>query len=183
MRCFRRIIMGVAILGAGVALAGCGSLDPTDWFDFDRKKPIPGERRLVFPEGVPGVPQGVPPDLVRGSEPPVDPAMITSVDGSKPAEGAQPAASTTGAAAAAAARPAAKPKPRVASRPKVKKQATTPAPSAPQPAAQPASQQPDSAIWGPPPGQGAAAPWPAPATQRAPGAPWPDPPNPNTFSR
>src|SRR3954463_4685673 len=32
------------------------------------KKPLPGERRAVFPEGVPGVQQGVPQDLVRGNQ-------------------------------------------------------------------------------------------------------------------
>jgi hypothetical protein len=32
------------------------------------KKPLPGERRAVFPEGVPGVQQGVPSDLVRGNQ-------------------------------------------------------------------------------------------------------------------
>jgi hypothetical protein len=32
------------------------------------KKPLPGERRAVFPEGVPGVQQGVPQDLYRGNQ-------------------------------------------------------------------------------------------------------------------
>jgi hypothetical protein len=54
------------------ALGGCGSLapnwDPTDVFDFlDTKKRAPGERKPVFPEGVPGITQGVPRDMVRGS--------------------------------------------------------------------------------------------------------------------
>ena len=34
------------------------------------KKPLPGERRAVFPEGVPGVPQGVPREMVKGYQPP-----------------------------------------------------------------------------------------------------------------
>jgi len=34
------------------------------------KKPLPGERRAVFPEGVPGVQQGVPADMVRRNQPP-----------------------------------------------------------------------------------------------------------------
>ena len=33
---------------------------------FNQKKPLPGERKAVFPEGVPGVPQGVPPEMVQG---------------------------------------------------------------------------------------------------------------------
>lgn len=54
-------------------LGGCSSLptpswDPTDLMDFlDTKKPTPGVRKPVFPEGVPGLSQGVPPELVRGS--------------------------------------------------------------------------------------------------------------------
>ena len=31
------------------------------------KKPLPGDRRPLFPEGVPGVQQGVPPELMRGN--------------------------------------------------------------------------------------------------------------------
>jgi hypothetical protein len=38
-----------------------------------RKTPLPGERRAVFPEGVPGVPQGVPPEMVKGYQPPPEP--------------------------------------------------------------------------------------------------------------
>src|SRR5262245_21348908 len=39
------------------------------------KKPLPGERRAVFPEGVPGVQQGVPPDLMRNNQLAVDTPM------------------------------------------------------------------------------------------------------------
>jgi hypothetical protein len=67
-------ILPVAALVGGLALAGCDSFDPLDKFqDWDlmsSKKPLPGERRPVFPEGVPGVPQGVPPDMVKGYQPP-----------------------------------------------------------------------------------------------------------------
>ncbi len=66
-----------AVLVAGLALAGCDSFDPLDKFqDWDimgsSKTPIRGERRPVFPEGVPGVPQGVPPDMVKGYQPPAE---------------------------------------------------------------------------------------------------------------
>src|SRR5262245_3226307 len=41
----------------------------TDFSPFGTaKKPLPGERRAVFPEGVPGVQQGVPPELMRGQQ-------------------------------------------------------------------------------------------------------------------
>ena len=65
----------LAALVCGLALAGCDSFDPLDKFqDWDimssNKKPLQGERRDVFPSGVPGVPQGVPPDMVKGYQPP-----------------------------------------------------------------------------------------------------------------
>ena len=45
-----------------------GSFDPSDLLDFlDTKKKLPGERKPVFPEGVPGLEQGVPKDLYKGA--------------------------------------------------------------------------------------------------------------------
>jgi hypothetical protein len=72
----RRLIT-FAALAVGLVLAGCDSFDPIDKFqDMDimgsAKPPIRGERREVFPSGVPGVAQGVPPDLVKGYQPPVE---------------------------------------------------------------------------------------------------------------
>ena len=41
--------------------------------DFlDTKKKLPGDRKPVFPEGVPGLEQGVPKDLYKGSRQQVD---------------------------------------------------------------------------------------------------------------
>jgi hypothetical protein len=67
-----RLIAGAALVGLALGLSGCGgkmnSFDPTDWLDFlDTKKPLPGDRKPVFPEGVPGVEQGVPKDLYKGA--------------------------------------------------------------------------------------------------------------------
>lgn len=214
MRCGLRGILTAAGLSVGLALGGCGSggslgsLDPSDWFDFDKEKPIPGERRAVFPEGVPGVPQGVPPELVRGNQPPpTDPAMVATAESDQPAGQPQtvaPAASTSVAARTDAEpkgkpRPATKPKPKVAARPKpkqptkpaAKKQPpaqTTAQPAKPEPAAQPAQSTAQQSraqdpIWGPHPTRGASAPWPAQAPEHTTTAPWPDAPNPNTFSR
>ena len=62
----------VLIAFSGV-LAGCSSgfganFDPSDLLDFlDTKKKLPGERKPVFPDGVPGLEQGVPKDLYKGS--------------------------------------------------------------------------------------------------------------------
>jgi hypothetical protein len=61
-------------------LCGCAtydaindSLDPSEWFGGDffglgAKKKLQGERKNVFPEGVPGVARGVPPELVKGNQ-------------------------------------------------------------------------------------------------------------------
>ena len=66
----RHPLVIASVLALGVSLAGCESfpIDPSEW--FSNKKPLPGERRAVFPEGVPGVPQGVPQELVEGYQPP-----------------------------------------------------------------------------------------------------------------
>ena len=78
-KAMRNRILTAAALVAGLALAGCDSFDPLDKLqDLDimgtSKPPIKGERKAVFPTGVPGVPQGVPPDLVKGYQPPAEPA-------------------------------------------------------------------------------------------------------------
>ena len=67
----RRIVLIASLLACGLTLSGCESFDPTEW--FNTKKPLPGDRKAVFPEGVPGVPQGVPPELVQGYQPPPEP--------------------------------------------------------------------------------------------------------------
>ncbi|MBQ8103506.1 MAG: hypothetical protein IJ127_11490 [Afipia sp.] len=70
MRRPQRLIAATILATMSLALAGCssGNFDPTDLMDwFDTKKKIPGERRPVFPEGVPGVEQGVPRDMYKGA--------------------------------------------------------------------------------------------------------------------
>jgi hypothetical protein len=64
-----------AALAAGLALtlAGCETFDLTNLIP-DSKKKLPGERREVFPGGVPGVPQGVPAELVKGYQAPPETA-------------------------------------------------------------------------------------------------------------
>ena len=79
----RRILMVAALLASGFALSGCESFDPESW--FNPKKPLPGDRRPMFPGGVPGVPQGVPPDLVKGYQAPPDiPPEIANQEAPKP---------------------------------------------------------------------------------------------------
>src|SRR5271165_2289344 len=77
MRSLVRVCLTVGALSLGLLLAGCEDFDPTAIFDsemFNTKKKLPGERRPVFPEGTPGVSQGVPPEMVKGYQPPAEPA-------------------------------------------------------------------------------------------------------------
>jgi hypothetical protein len=76
MRRPQRLIAAAVLIALSGALAGCGStgnFDPSDLLDFlDTKKKLPGERKAVFPEGVPGLEQGVPKDLYKGARQQVD---------------------------------------------------------------------------------------------------------------
>src|ERR1700675_2479468 len=71
MRRPQRLIAATVLVALSSALAGCGSMgnfDPSDLLDFlDTKKKLPGDRKPVFPEGVPGLEQGVPKDLYKGA--------------------------------------------------------------------------------------------------------------------
>jgi hypothetical protein len=160
----------------GITLSGCGAssssgFDPSELLDleFFKKPPLPGERKAVFPEGVPGVPQGVPKELVKGNQPPpIEEAAVTPAEPppeAKPARPARPQAT----------RPP--PKPRTASAPP--RQAPAQQPAAPQPASQPAaSPWPDPKPVQAAPAKPPSPAWPEPNAQ----ANWP-PPNPNSFSR
>ncbi len=94
-----------------LVLAGCtpgGQFDPTVLFAndaFDTKKKLQGDREPVFPNGVPGTETGVPPDLVKGYQPPPDQADDTT------------AAPDAAAEAAAKPKPKPKPKPKLARAP------------------------------------------------------------------
>src|SRR6202171_1228515 len=72
MRSSQRLIASAVVIALSGLLAGCssgfGNWDPTDLLDFlDTKKKLPGERKPVFPDGVPGLEQGVPKELYKGS--------------------------------------------------------------------------------------------------------------------
>ena len=60
----------LALLGAAPVLAGCEDfdMDKLDVFNLNQKKKLPGERREVFPGGVPGVTQGMPPEYLKGNQ-------------------------------------------------------------------------------------------------------------------
>jgi hypothetical protein len=74
MRRPQRMIAAAVLIAFSGVLAGCssglgGGFDPTDMLDWlDTKKKLPGDRKPVFPEGVPGMEQGVPKDLYKGAQ-------------------------------------------------------------------------------------------------------------------
>jgi hypothetical protein len=76
----QRLIAAAVVIALSSALAGCaggmGNFDPSDLLDWlDTKKKLPGERKPVFPQGVPGLEQGVPKDLYKGAAQQPDPAV------------------------------------------------------------------------------------------------------------
>jgi len=119
----QRLIAATVLIALSSALAGCSSLyswDPSDLLDFmDTKKKLPGERKPVFPDGVPGLEQGVPKDLYKGN-----------VEQQQQDQAAQ-------AAAAAAAPPPEEPKSKQAAKSKGKHKPPATASTAPDPDAAP----------------------------------------------
>jgi hypothetical protein len=72
MRRSQRLIAAAVLIALSSALAGCSgglsNFDPSDLLDWlDTKKKLPGDRKPVFPDGVPGVEQGVPKQMYKGS--------------------------------------------------------------------------------------------------------------------
>ncbi len=68
MRRTPRLIAAAVLIAFSGVLAGCssGGFDPSDLMDWlDTKKKLPGDRKPVFPEGVPGLEQGVPKELYK----------------------------------------------------------------------------------------------------------------------
>jgi outer membrane biosynthesis protein TonB len=160
-----RISFLTALLIAGPLLAGCSTssnFDPTDAFDkldflnLNREDKLKGERKPLLPEGVPGVSQGIPQDLVKGHKP-VETAVVAPVE-EPPAEKPKP-----------------KPKPRV-----VKQTPPKPAPTRVQVSPAQQQQQPQQAQQQQQQG-GTQSPWQEPPKPQA--SPWPDAPPPNTFQR
>ena len=142
MRVVRGIVLMLLLASLGGVVAGCDTLENFQF--WDTKKKLAGDRKPVFPEGVPGVTQGIPPELVKGYQEPQQP-------------GVDPAAAAAAQISAEEAPKEQKPKP------KPRKVA------APRPVQQP--QQPQSAQQAQPQPQ---APWPGsqPQAQQQQG-PWP----------
>ena len=175
MRAISRIVV-LAVLAAAVpTLAGCSNFDPDklDVFGLNEKKKLPGERKELFPGGVPGVTQGIPPEYMKGNQPPPETAQALQAPA---AEQNKAEAEPEKKAAAAEPEPPPKPKPKRAAKPRTAPQQSTQAAGQPQQQMEPWPQQNPQ-----PAPQQAQSPWPAP-TQAAP-APWPSSPQPGTFSR
>lgn len=73
MRRLQRLTAAFVLVALSGAIAGCSSnissFDPMDWLDWlDTKKKLQGDRKPVFPEGVPGLEQGVPKSLYKGAQ-------------------------------------------------------------------------------------------------------------------
>jgi hypothetical protein len=155
-----RIGLTALALSLGLALAGCENFDPTSIMDndfFSTKKKLEGTRQPVFPEGTPGVAQGVPAELVKGYQPPPEP---------EPIKQAQPVE----------AKPRPKPKPKIVAK---RKEETAPTAVTVGPSSSPAPASPASS-----PASASPA-WPDPPRRQPPAAPtptggvaWPDPPAP-----
>ena len=134
MRRSQRLIATAVVVALSGALTGCAggmsSFDPSDMLDFlDTKKKLPGERKAVFPEGVPGLEQGVPKDLYKGARQDDPNAQAASVpppvEEPKAKRGAKGKGKQAAAPAAAPADPDAAPE---------EEGATAAAPPAPKPA-------------------------------------------------
>ena len=107
MRPLVRLGFAIGLAGAAALVSGCSnfSLDPDklDFSLFDTKQKIAGERKEVFPGGVPGVTPGVPPEMVKGyHEPDAPPPGEQGRRRAEEAEAETRAEAACGAAQAAA---------------------------------------------------------------------------------
>jgi hypothetical protein len=68
MRRMPRVVLLAALVTLATMLAGCENFDmeKLDFLHLNSKKPLPGKRELLFPNGVPGVTQGIPKQYMKG---------------------------------------------------------------------------------------------------------------------
>ncbi len=178
MRRKYRTALMAGLVALAPVLAGCGSLDnfdmdSLDFLHLNEKKKLPGVRKEVFPGGVPGVTQGIPPEYLKGNQQQADTALTPDATAVPPPAGATPPAPPAKTAAIEA-EPAPKPKPKHKPKPR------TAAPQPKQVTVQPVTQDQGQ-------GQQPVQPWPGTAQQPAGGQgndPWLSaPPPPSTISR
>jgi hypothetical protein len=192
MRRWDRIVLLAGLVALAPVLAGCENfdMDKLDVFHLNDKKKLPGERKDLFPSGVPGVTQGIPPEYLKGNQPPPDTALALPANppaagepNNNAAAGEKPSKTAAVAPLQTAPEPTAEPKPKPKQKAKVKPK---PKPATAATTGQPAAQQPPQAPWpAAPPAQQQAqpaqsSPW---NTGQSATAPWPSAPPPGTFSR
>ena len=175
MRMTTRVVVLTVLVAAAPVLSGCANFDPDslDIFHLNEKKKLPGERKELFPGGVPGVTQGIPPEYVKGNHPPPETAQALQAPAPEPSKTTEEAESEK---KAAAAEPEPKPKPKRAAKPRTASQQPAQAASQPQQRLAPWPQQDPQ-----PAPQQAQSPWPMQGQTTT--APWPSSPQPGTFSR
>jgi outer membrane biosynthesis protein TonB len=188
MRRWDRIVLLVGLVALAPVLAGCENFDPDslDVFHLNEKKKLTGDRKPLFPEGVPGVTQGIPPEYLKENQPPPETAqtpLVAPDDKSAAVEPDNKAAANKKPSKTAAVEPVETPKPNLKPKRKPKPRTATTRPAAP---SQNAGQQQPQPAW-PAPGQPqqpqqTQSPWPN-SGQATNAPPWPSAPAPGTFSR
>src|SRR6185369_7264726 len=174
MRTIHRATLLTALAISTVGLTACSGgfdMDKLDIFGLSEKKKLPGERKDLFPGGVPGVTQGIPPEYMKGNQPPPETAQAPTP---APAQAKAAAGEEENAATEPEEKP--KPKPKKVAKPKPQPQPaqdTAQQSGWPQQQAQPAQQGGQ---------QGGQSGWPAPAQTNT-ASPWPSSPQPGTFQR
>jgi len=171
MRTIHRAMLLTALAISTVGLTACSGgfdMDKLDIFGLSEKKKLPGERKDLFPGGVPGVTQGIPPEYMKGNQPPPETALAPTP---APAQAKAAAGEEENAATEPEEKP--KPKPKKVAKPKPQPQ---PAQDTAQQSGWPQQQQAQPAQ------QGGQSGWPAPAQTNT-ASPWPSSPQPGTFQR
>jgi cell division septation protein DedD len=171
MRRWNRIVLLMGMIALAPVLAACENfdMDKLDVFHLNEKKKLPGDRRDLFPSGVPGVTQGIPPEYLHANQPPPESAQAAPVNQPDAATEAEPdeqapagvarrktaAVGPTNIAPESEPKAKPKPKPKAKAKPKPKPQ---PASATAQPQQQ---QQPAQQAWPANDQSGGTAPWPA----------------------
>src|SRR3954463_15096770 len=97
VRAISRVMLATLVLSTGLMLAGCEDTKLMEM--FDGKKKLAGDRKPVFPEGIPGVQQGVPPELMKGYRSPEQLSQTPADPNAAPVQ-AQPTAQASAAPSA-----------------------------------------------------------------------------------
>jgi outer membrane biosynthesis protein TonB len=170
-----RIVLLAALMALATALAGCENfdMDKLDIFHLSSKKPLPGKREPLFPNGVPGVTQGIPKEYMKSyQEQQQQQQQQDSEITPLPGQTANPPAAARPENKTAAVAPTEKPKPKPKAKKKVVKRKVKPKPKPSETAAAPANQTQSQ--------QQTLEPW--PAQGQASTAPWPSAPPPGNFT-